>query len=95
MGIEKYHQELYMAVEQLHELKTAAEFADEYYRVRLNAFSEGLASSTDVTDASLAVAKVRVEQLQAKYNYDLTLARLLELAGIPEYFNTYMNSGVK
>ena len=50
MGIEKYHQELYMAVEQLHELKTAAEFADEYYRVRLNAFSEGLASSTDVTD---------------------------------------------
>jgi outer membrane protein TolC len=95
MGIEKYHQELYMAVEQLHELKTAAEFADEYYRVRLNAFSEGLASSTDVTDASLAVAKVRVEQLQAKYNYDLTLARLLELAGIPEYFNTYMNTGVK
>lgn len=95
MGIEKYHQELYMAVEQLHELTSAAAFADEYYRVRLNAFSEGLASSTDVTDASLAVAKVKVEQLQAKYNYDLTLARLLELAGIPEYFNTYMNSGVK
>lgn len=93
MGIEKYHQELQMLVEQLNELESAASFADEYYRVRMEAFNEGMASSSDVTDASLAVAKVRVERLRAIYNYDVTLARLLELAGIPEYFNSYMAGG--
>ncbi|SMO69909.1 Outer membrane protein TolC [Saccharicrinis carchari] len=90
MGIEKYHQEIQMILEQLHELVTAEAFADEYYRVRKKAFNEGMATSTEVTDASLAAAKVRIEKLEAMYQYDVALARLLELAGIPEYFPNYL-----
>jgi len=90
-GIEKYHQEIQMIMEQLNELEAAENFADEYYRVRTKAFNEGMATSTEVTDASLAVAKVRIEKLQAMYQYDVALARLLELAGIPEFFSEYLS----
>lgn len=90
LGLEKMYQELQMALEQLQELAAAESFAAEYQRVRREAFSEGLATSTEVTEASLAVSKVRIERLQAMYQYDLALARLLELAGMPEYFTHYM-----
>ncbi|GAO28125.1 hypothetical protein [Geofilum rubicundum] len=49
-----------------------------------------MATSTEVTDASLAVAKVRIEKLQAMYAYDVALARLLELAGMPEMFEDFL-----
>lgn len=88
-GIEKYHQELMMALEQLEELESAWEFASEYQRVQKQAFHEGMATSTDVVDASLALAKVRIERLQAVYRYDVALAKLLELAGIPQQFPVY------
>jgi outer membrane protein TolC len=94
-GIEKYHQEIQMILEQLHELASADAFADEYYRVRKKAFNEGMATSTEVTDASLAVAKVRIEKLQAMYQYDVALVRLLELAGIPESFNNYFTQKIQ
>ena len=95
MGIEKYHQEIQMILEQLHELASAEAFADEYYRVRKKAFNEGMATSTEVTDASLAVAKVRIEKLQSMYQYDVALARLLELAGMPEYFPNYLTQNIQ
>lgn len=58
--------------------------------MRKKAFNEGMATSTEVTDASLAVAKVRIEKLQAMYAYDVALARLLELAGMPEMFEDFL-----
>ena len=90
-GIEKYHQEIHLALEQLEELETAKKFAAEYYRIRHQAFLEGVATSTEVVDASLAVTKVKIEQLQAAYQYEVALAQMLELAGIPEQFNHYRN----
>ena len=45
------------------------------------AFLEGMSSSSDLIDAELNLAGVRTERLQAAYNYDLLLARLLEAAG--------------
>ena len=88
-GIEKYYQEMSMALEQLEQLEIAGEFADEYQRIRQQAFNEGMATSTEVVDASLAVAKVKIDRLQAMYRFNVSLARLLELAGIPEYFSDY------
>ncbi len=90
-GIEKYYQELFMALEQLEELKKAETFADEYYRIRHQAFVEGMATSTEVVDASLAISKVKIDQLQAAYQFDIALIKLLELAGMPEEFNHYKN----
>lgn len=94
-GINKYHHELNMALEQLEELQTAWNFSNEYYRIRQQAFHEGMATSTEVVDASLALAKVRIERLQAAYRFDVALAKLLELAGIPQQFSGYQMGAVR
>ena len=53
------------------------------------AFKEGMASSADVIDAQLNLAKIKTERIQAAYYYDLMLARLLEAAGASEQFADY------
>ena len=88
-AIYKLYNELNIYREQLLELETAQSFADEYLRVREKAFHEQMSNSTEVVDARLALAQVRIERLQAMYGYDLTLARLLQYAGVPEEFSTY------
>lgn len=67
-------------------------FAHEYLRIKDAAFKEGLASSADVIDAQLNLAKIKTERLQAAYYYDLMLARLLEAAGVSEEFTDYARS---
>ena len=54
------------------------------------AFLAGMASSSELIDAELNLAKVRTERLQAAYNYDLMLARLLEAAGVSDEFASYI-----
>jgi len=91
-GIEKYYQEIQMSLEQIQELNTANDFTEEYYRARQNAFREGIATSTEVVDAKLLLVKVKIEKLQAVYNFDVSLAKLLELCGLSENFNIYQKS---
>lgn len=94
--IDKLYNELNMYREQLTELETAQKFAEEYLRVREKAFHEEMSNATEVVDANLALASVRIERLQAMYNYDLTLAKLLQYSGIPGEFNAYrQRPGVK
>ena len=64
-------------------------FAEEYLRMKNAAFKEGMASASDLIDAELNLAGVRAERLQAAYNFDLTLAQLLEAAGISDEFPAY------
>jgi outer membrane protein TolC len=87
--IDKLYRELEMYQEQLSELASASTFAEEYLRVREKAFTEEMTNATDVTDARLALSKVKIERLEAMYGYDLTLARILEYAGIPDQFPGY------
>jgi len=89
-AITKYYQEIQMNVEQLVELESALEFATEYYRVRESAFKEGMATTTEVSDASLAVAKVKIERLKVMYSFDIALSKLLYYSGISNEFTTYM-----
>ena len=63
--------------------------AEEYLRMKNAAFLEGMSSSSDLIDAELNLAGIRTERLQAAYNYDLMLARLLEAAGISEEFPAF------
>jgi outer membrane protein TolC len=88
-NINKLYHELNMYREQLAELETASRYAEEYLRSREKEFTEEISNSTQVIDARLALAQVRTERLQAMYNYDLTLARLLEYSGIPGDFPSY------
>lgn len=92
----KLHHDLNIYREQLTALDTALVFANEYLRVREKAFHEDMNNATEVVDARMALAQVKIERLQAMYGYDLTLARLLQYAGIPEEFSSYLTRpGVK
>ncbi|MCE1199598.1 MAG: TolC family protein [Marinilabiliales bacterium] len=90
-AINKHYQELNMYREQLHMLDAAMNLAVEYYRVRNKAFSEGMATTTQVADASLLLAKARIDRLQAMYGYDVSLSRLLYYAGLTDQFVQYMS----
>lgn len=91
-AVEKYYQELQMSIEQIHELETALDFSNEYIRVKERAFHEGMSNSTEVVDARLVLAKTKIERLQAMYNYDVALAKLLELCGMSDKFIEYQTS---
>ena len=90
-AINKHYQELNMYREQLRMLDAAMDLAIEYFRVRNKAFSEGMATSTQVADASLLLAKARIDRLQAMYGYDVSLSKLLYYAGITDQFVNYMS----
>lgn len=90
--IKKLHQQLGMQVEQLEELDKTLEFAQTYVESRDKAFHEGLSTSTELVDANLLLAKVKIERLQAMYNYDVTLATLVQVCGSPELFLEYQTS---
>lgn len=90
--IKKLHQQLGMQVEQLEELDKMLEFAKTYVDSREKAFHEGLSTSTELVDANLLLAKVKMDRLQAMYNYDVTLATLVQVCGNPEMFLEYQTS---
>lgn len=75
---------------QISAIESSMSFAEEYLKAKDAAFREGMAASTDMVDAELNLAKVRIERMQAAYNYDVALARLLEAAGVSEEFMEYM-----
>ena len=87
--VAKLYNELKMYKEQLDELDVAVHYAEEYVRVRDKAFQEEMSNATEVVDANLALAQVRIERLQAMYNFDLTLAKLLQMSGLPDEFRNY------
>ncbi len=91
--VTKLYNEAQMYIEAFNDLKSAEEFADEYYRVREKAFQQGFSTASEVSDASLAKAKVRIERLQAMYHYDATLAKLLYYTGQTEQFRQYQTNG--
>jgi len=91
-AISKHYQELNMYREQLQMLEAASDLAKEYFRVRNKAFSEGMATSAQVADASLLVAKTKIDRLQAMYGYDVSLSKLLYYSGITDQFIQYMGS---
>ena len=94
--VDKLYHELNMYHEQLVELESSQEYAEEYLVARDKEFHQDITNSTDVVDARLALAKVKIERLEVLYNYDLTLAKILEIAGVPQNFNAYFKRpGVK
>jgi len=89
-AITKYYQELHMYLEQITELDASMDFTTEYSRAREKAFSEGMATATQVSDANLAVAKAKIERLQAIYAWDVSLSKLLYYSGMSDKFASYM-----
>ena len=67
-------------------------FAEEFLRAKRNAFREGMATATDVIDASLNLSRAKLERVQTAYEFDLALARLLEASGMAEVFVQYLHA---
>jgi outer membrane protein TolC len=88
-AVTKYYKEQDMYRNQIQELGDSRKFADEYFRSQEKAFAEGMATSTQIADAGLLVAKARIEQLSAMYEYQKSLVRLLMYAGKSASFATY------
>ena len=67
-------------------------FAEEFLRAKRTAFHEGMATTTDVVDATLNLSRARLERVQTAYEFDLALARLLEATGMADAFLHYLHS---
>lgn len=76
-------------------LASAADSADENLRLQSLSFQEGQATSLDVIDARLQQAKVRIEQAQAAWQFDMALMQLLNLSGQTQQFAEYMAQAEK
>ena len=50
-------------------------------------FAEGLSTSTDVADANLYLASIKIKRYQALFEMDKTLAQLLETCGMSDKFS--------
>jgi len=87
------YQELMKAQEKYESLQTASRLSEEYLRIRKRAFAEGMGTSLEVVDAQLNASKVKMEKLQASYEYDIALARLLEASGQSHLYDEYRKKG--
>lgn len=73
-------------------LGAAIDAARSYLDSIREAFRQGMATSTEVIDATLALAATQIEQLEAAYNFDISLAKLLESCGQSDRFFDYIDS---
>ena len=97
----KAHDDINLLIEELYNqllnyhnhiisINSSIRFAEEYRQAKEIAFKEGWTTASDLIDAELNLAKARTERLEAAFNYDVTLAKLLEAAGISTKFTDYI-----
>lgn len=67
-------------------------FGEEFLRAKQSAFREGMATITDVVDATLNLSRAKLERVQTAYEFDIALARLLNVSGMCETFVQYLNA---
>lgn len=84
--IERDHREVATAQDQFTALDATLALARESLRVRQAAFAEGHATSLEVVDAQLALARVETERARAAFDYITALAALLDATGQPDRF---------
>lgn len=87
--VEQLYNELTNCRNRMRSIGASLTFAESYLRMKEAAFREGMATSTELIDAELDLAGVRIERLRNAYDYDCLLARLLEAAGISDAFAAY------
>ncbi len=88
--VTKQYQELMKNKEMYESSNASMANAEESLRTASLGFKEGFRTSLDVTDAELALSKVKIERLQSLYNYDLTLCELLKTNGNTKDFLNYI-----
>lgn len=101
----KAHDDINLLIEELYNqllnyhnhiisINSSIRFAEEYHQAKEIAFKEGWTTASDLIDAELNLAKARIERLEAAFNYDVTLAKLLEASGISIKFTDYIQQDI-
>ena len=93
VSVNEWHANLKQACVNAEELQSSLELAQEVYRIRKKSFTEGLCTSQQVLDALNLVNKTNLLLLTTYFEYDIALANLCCLCGIPEYFESFLGSG--
>ena len=93
VGVDKFYSQMQNAMDNVKALNTTLEMSNELVRIREKSFKEGMATSSDVVDAEVVLSKVKTAFLLAYYQYDVALANLLSICGIPEAFHQYRMDG--
>jgi outer membrane protein TolC len=84
--VQKLYTELQEAQDEVATLRTTITMSEELLRIRRKSFDEGMATSTEVVDAEVMLSKVRIAMLLAYYQFDVSLASLCSVCGVPEMF---------
>ena len=92
VSVNEWHANLKQACINAEELQSSLELAQEVYRIRKKSFTEGLCTSQQVLDALNLVNKTNLLLLTTYFEYDIALANLCCLCGIPEYFESFLTS---
>lgn len=93
--ITKQYEELMKYKEQYESTNKSIESANEALRTSTLAFSEGMGTSLTVTDAQTALSGIKIQRLNAIYNYDTTLTQLLGTNGKAEDILEYIKNSTK
>ena len=84
--VQKLYSELKEAQVEASTLHTTIAMSEELLRIRRKSFEEGMATSTEVVDAEVMLSNVRIAMLLAHYQFDVSLASLCSVCGVPELF---------
>ena len=89
--VQKLYSQMKEAEEEVSTLQTTIAMSEELLRIRRKSFEEGMATSTEVVDAEVMLSTVRIAMLLAQYQFDVSLASLCSVCGVPELFWKLMN----
>ena len=92
--VEKLYNNAQSMLATISAIERSERFAEELLSAKRKAFREGMATATDVVDATLNLSRARFERVQSAYDFDLALARLLEASGVSEMFVRYQRSNL-
>lgn len=92
--VEKTYLQAEQALEEVAGLNSSLNLAQENLRLRQTAFKQGLSTSLEVVDAELYLASIRTQQSWARFNYLISLNKLLALSSEMGSFSTYHQSAV-
>ena len=84
--VQKLYSQMKEAEEEVSTLQTTIAMSEELLRIRRKSFEEGMATSTEVVDAEVMLSTVRTAMLLAQYQFDVSLASLCSVCGVPELF---------
>ena len=84
--VQEIYSQMQEAQDEVNTLQTTIAMSEELLRIRRKSFEEGMATSTEVVDAEVMLSKVRIAMLLAYYQFDVSLASLCSVCGVPELF---------